>query len=97
MTFDEIKRLAAFLLQNYETAWQENAALRTILETYPMPDGTTGIPEWQETLAGWLSDDEAKSRAHARFAPLFAQIAASLDESEVLELLRRFPPVGGVQ
>jgi hypothetical protein len=45
MTFDEIKRLAAFLLQNYETVWQENAALRTILETYPMPDGTTGIPQ----------------------------------------------------
>jgi len=35
----------------------------------------------------WLSDGEAKARAHARFAPLYAQIAASQDESEVLELL----------
>jgi hypothetical protein len=96
MNFDQIRQLALALLQQYEHAWQENEALRTILETYPMPDGTRGIPQWRETLADWLSHDEAKVRAHARFAPLFESIAAAQEEAEVLELLRKFPPVGGL-
>ena len=95
MNFDQLKQLALSLLQ-HERAWQENEALRTILEAYGMPDGTRGIPRWRETLSDWLSHDEAKDRAHERFAPLFESIAAAQEESEVLELLRRFPPAGGV-
>jgi hypothetical protein len=96
MTFDEIKKLAKLLLHNYETAWQESAALRAIIQAHSMPDGTKGIPRWEETLAEFLSDPDAKARTHAVFAPLYARIAASRAQSEVLELLRRFPPVGGV-
>jgi hypothetical protein len=96
MTFDEIKKLATLLLHNYETAWQENSALRAIIKAHTMPDGTKGIPRWEETLAEFLSDPDAKARVHPGFAPLYARIAASQDQSEVLELLRRLPPVGGV-
>jgi hypothetical protein len=97
MTFDEIKTLAIFLLKQYETAWQENAALHTILTNYPMPDGTRGIPGWQDVLQSWLADAEGQSRAHERFAVLYDQIRSARQESDLLELLRKAPPVGGIQ
>jgi hypothetical protein len=94
MNFDQLQQVALSLLRQYEHAWQENEALRTILETYRMPDGTRGIPQWREALVEWLSHDEAKARAHEKFAPLFGKITAAQEESEVLDLLRHLPPRG---
>lgn len=48
MDINELKELALLLLSNYEAAWSENAALHVILDTYPMPDGSKGIPSWRE-------------------------------------------------
>jgi hypothetical protein len=97
MHFDEVKKLALLLLKNYETAWQENAALETILKNYPMPDGTKGIPGWQELRDSWVNDPEGRSLAHKRFAALYDQIESARQESDLLELLRKAPPLGGVQ
>lgn len=95
MEFDEIKRLALLLLNNYETAWQENAALRLILETYPMPDGSKGIPRWEEIVKDWI--EHGRSLAHDRFVPLYERIQSARQESDLLELLRKVPPMGGIQ
>lgn len=95
MTFGEIKQLALSLLQNYEVAWQENAALRLILETYPMPDGSKGIPQWKEIAKDWV--EHGRSVARSRFSPLYERIQNAQQESDLLELLRKVPPVGGVQ
>lgn len=95
MNFDDLKRLAISLLQNYETAWQENAALKTLLQNYPMPDGSKGVPLWQEIFEDWL--EQGRSRAHERFAPLFEQIQSARQESDLLELLRKVPPTGRIQ
>ena len=101
MQFDEVKKLAIFLLQNYETAWQENAALHVLLENYPMPDGSKGVPRWKEIVDAWTSDGEGQARAHERFAPLYERIQSARQESEVSELLaeilRRLPKTGLVQ
>ena len=97
MTFDEIKKLAILLLKNYETAWQENAALHTFLNNCPMPDGSRGIAGWQEVVQSWLADPEGQARAHARFVALYEQIQSAQQESDLIELLRKFPPAGGVQ
>jgi hypothetical protein len=97
MRFDDLKQLAALLLKNYERAWYENAALRVILETYPMPDGTKGIPDWKRLLDSWLSTQTTQGQADPRFAELTAQIEQSQRESEVLELLLRLPTTGQVQ
>jgi hypothetical protein len=97
MTFDDLKKLTISLLENYETAWQQNAALETILENYPMPDGTKGIPQWQELRDFWMNDPECRSRAHERFAALYDQIRSAPQESDLRELLRKVPPMGGVQ
>jgi hypothetical protein len=96
MEIVELKELALFILSNYETAWSENAALHVILDAYPMPDGSKGIPGWREIRNDWMADSEAKSRVAERFSQLRERIRESLLESEVLELLRRFPPAGGV-
>src|SRR5664280_1521868 len=96
MDINELKELALLLLSNYEAAWSENAALHVILDTYPMPDGSRGIPSWREIRDDWMSDPEAKARVGDRFSQLREQIRESLLESELLELLLRFPPVGGV-
>jgi hypothetical protein len=62
MHFDQIKQLALALLHQYKHAWQENEALRTILETYPMPDGTRGISSqyepWRPRAARVSSDSQ---------------------------------------
>jgi hypothetical protein len=97
MTFDDLKKLTISLLENYETAWQQNAALETILETYPMPDGTKGIPDWQKIRDSLLKDPEGRSRAHDRFAPLYERIRSAPQESDLVELLRKVPPMGGIQ
>jgi hypothetical protein len=97
MDINELKELALLLLSNYEAAWSENAALHVILDTYPMPDGSKGIPDWREVRDEWVSDPEAKARVADIFSPLRERIRESISESELLELLRRFPPVGGVQ
>ena len=86
MTFDEIKQLAIILLQNYETAWQENTALRLILQTYPMPDGSKGIPQWKEITKDWI--EHGQSVARSKFSPLYERIHNARQESDLLELLR---------
>lgn len=96
MTFDEVKSLAIFLLKQYETAWQENEALETILKNYPMPDGTKGIPGWEEVRDFWVKDTEARSVAQKKFAALYDQILSARQESDLLELLRKLPPSGMV-
>lgn len=95
MTFDDLKTIATFFLQNYEAAWAENTALRLLLESYPMPDGKKGIPHWEEIVKDWI--EWGRSHAHDRFAPLYERIQSAQQESDVLELLRKVPPVGSVQ
>jgi hypothetical protein len=85
------------LLQNYETAWQENAALHTFLNNYPMPDGSKGITGWQEVVQSWVKDPEGQAVARAKFAALYDQIRSAQQESDLLELLRKVPPAGGIQ
>ena len=94
MDFDDLKNLAISLLQNYETAWQQNAALRLLLETYPRPDGSKGIPQWEEITKDWV--EQGQSRAHERFAPLYERIQRAQQESDLQVLLRKVPPVGGI-
>jgi hypothetical protein len=97
MTFDELKKFTISLLENYEIAWQANTALEVILQTYPMPDGTKGIPDWQELRDSWLNDPECQSRAHDRFAALYERIRSAPQESDLVKLLRTIPPTGGIQ
>lgn len=97
MKFDELKQVATFLLKNYELAWQRNAAMVTLLENYPMPDGTKGIPQWRTTLESWLSDPAGKALAHERFAPLFRRLAAAERESTIRELLDSIPRPDEIQ
>ena len=97
MTFEGLKKLATDFLLNYKEAWRRNTALETLLKNYPMPDGTKGIPRWKEITDYWLSDTAARSVADERFAPFFHQITSAQQESDLLDLLRKVPPVGGIQ
>jgi hypothetical protein len=92
MNFDDLKRLALWILANYETAWSENAALRVILDTYPMPDGSKGIPRWQEFRDEWLA--QGQSQVSSRFEQLRREIASAQDDSELVALLRKIPATG---
>ena len=49
---------------------------------------------WQSDLKRFYSDAEVKARVHALFEPLYAQIAATDDETAVIELLSRIPITG---
>jgi hypothetical protein len=97
MTFEQVKRLAIGLLKNYETAWKENAALKAMLRSVPMVDGTKGIPEWEQNLERYLANEEANKSVHEKFAPIYDRIERTQQDSDLLELLRKVPPVGGVQ
>lgn len=97
MPLTELKKLAIFLLRQYQRAWQENAALRSMLACVPMNNGTKGIPGWEEILKRHLADEEANAIAKKRFAPLYERIEQAHLESELLELLQKLPPTGGVQ
>jgi|SRR5215475_3472426 len=96
MTFDEIKKLALSLLQNYENAWSRNAALEAMLDSVPMVDGTKGIPEWRKILEKNVAHPEAVRNIRAKFQPLYDKIQHAQQDSDLLELLKRVPPVGGV-
>ncbi len=97
MPLDDLKKLADALLGLYERAWEENAALRLIIESVTMPDGTKGIPGYEEKIEEWLANAEVREVTRQKFAPLSARIQLVQKESEVLELLRQLPPTGSVQ
>lgn len=81
MTFEDAKRIAIFLLKNYETAWKENAALRSMLRSVPMVDGTKGIPAWEQTLERHLSNEQVNEIARKRFAPIYDLIEHAQQDS----------------
>ena len=97
MALDDLKKFTIFLLRQYQIAWQENTALRSMLASVPMDDGTKGIPQWEQILAEYLSEEQAIKLVAERFAPLYAGIERLQQESEFAELLRKVPPVGGIQ
>jgi len=97
MTFNDAKRIAIFLLQNYEAAWKENLSLRALLATVPMSDGTKGIPEWEKRAKQLVESAKTQDLAHARFSPLYRLVEKAQQDSDLLELLRKVPPAGGIQ
>jgi hypothetical protein len=97
MPLDELKKLANFFLKQYQRAWQENAALRSLLACVPMSGGSKGVPGWEQILERHLADEEANAIANKRFAPFYERIEQAHLESDLLELLRKLPPTGGVQ
>jgi hypothetical protein len=97
MTFDQVKRLAIGLLKNYEAAWKENSALHSLLRSVPMSDGTKGIPNYEQMLERYLANEQVNTTVHRRFDPMYDQIENAQQDSDLLELLRKVPPVGGIQ
>lgn len=97
MALNDLKKFAVFILRRYQAAWQENIALRAILKSVPMTDGSVGIPGWELALAMHLSDKEALRAANASFAPLYEKIQLLQRESDLGKLLKEVPPVGGIQ
>jgi hypothetical protein len=97
MSEEELKKLAFKLLECYQIAWCENAALHTILENYPMPDGTRGIPGWQDLLKDWTSDPEGATRVSERFSQLLRQVLSGHQDWETLLLLEKLPQSGKLQ
>jgi hypothetical protein len=84
------------LLRNYETAWQRDAAFEALLDYYPMPDGTRGIPRWREILESWIASPEGSAAAHDKFEPLYKRIEDALEDSELEVLLRDLPPISDI-
>lgn len=97
MPIDDLKDLVTRLLKEYERTWQENAVLRAIIESVTMPDGTKGIPNYEEKLAKCLEQPEIQKVTRLKFAELYAKIRLVQIDSELLELLRELPPTGSVQ
>jgi len=91
MEIANLRQIALHILSNYQSAWAENLALGVILDTYPMPDGTKGIPRWREIRDKWVNDSESQSLIQERFSEIRTRLSESLSESEILELLKHFP------
>ena len=62
-----------------------------------MADGTKGIPDFEQMLERFLANEQVNTRVRERFRPIYDQIENAQQDSDLLELLRRVPPVGGVQ
>lgn len=97
MALDDIKTFTLFLLHQYQIAWRENATLRAMSASVPMNDGTRGIPLWEQILIEYLSDERALITVADRFTPLYSRIKKLQQESGFAELLRKVPPMGGIQ
>jgi len=50
MLVDAMRKLAISLLRNYQAAWLQHAAIETLLDNYPMPHHTNGVPKWREIV-----------------------------------------------
>jgi len=70
MSITQFKILVVFFLVQHKSAWKENGALRSMLASVPMSDGTKGIPQREQTLAEYLADKEMEAAAQQRFAPM---------------------------
>ena len=94
MALDDLKNLLYGLLREQERLWEENVALRMIVEGVTMHDGTKGIPGYQAKIDEWLTDPQVREVTRQKFAPLYEKIEHVRLESELQELLRQLQPTG---
>lgn len=79
------------LLKNYERLVLENHAFRIMLSTV---NDARLRDTWEQTLEEVLVETNARAIVAAKFAPLYAQISADLDQTEALDLLLKMPVSG---
>jgi hypothetical protein len=88
-----IKQMLFNLLTHCENFYFDNQALRGILMT--CPDAYTKRT-WKADLERFRNDAELRKAVHAKFEPLYEQIAEARDETELLQLLAKIPTTGTI-
>lgn len=94
---DEAKHLILKLIDNYEYAWLENAALRAVAKTVKLADDSVGIPDLEKQVAALVNHPGSQIPLRSTFAQLRNQVSSGNRDIDLEQILRKLPPAGGVQ